>query len=930
MKILFILLTLIYTLSIQKVNAQDWAMRTVQFSSTGVDTEEYSTVLDFDGDGFKDLLFGNAHRRELFLLRNHESAAMQLEQLTDTLFGTLGLHGCNYNNDEFDDFVIAATTSNGDELWLWVNLGNDQFERIYMGYAPYEGIKKMIANDFDQDGDMDLVYDDWANSNVIWTMVNNGDNTFEQNFIEYTGQPTGLFGEADLDSDGDLDLVTTYFNFSSNTYVLSIQENMGGMQFLNHEGPSLAGTYSGILGDFVGDELIDLMVSSTANNGAIYQNNGNLEFVLSAVNPNLATYALLGPVEDWDNNGFDDYYAVEGQEMKRKTQNTNGTFATSVLASDASGAILYMEDFDHDGVKDIMNAYRELWLASGSVFIKTYSSYLHASNRLALLDTDGEGNLDIVCGGSAGQCTLFNQTFDEEMAYPEDVYLTGTDISFSSTVRDILSYDKDGDGDMDLLCLVATYLYWLENENGTFTQELIANNVNGYAPWIGDLDHDGNHDILLHDSPFKRWESNGNSYTSSTISWSVSDAYGVLDVDHDTDLDILFFYWNIEAQVWELRYLKNNNNNFVDTYLLTITDNFPIPFNLLGSVQCSVRDLDLDGDEDLIFASGEINFTDNTDFIGWLRHDGPENLVPLLITDEVGQFKSFDTGDFDMDGDVDVISSVGVDYGLMMHRNDGEENFVVEQLPFQVSAPLRVLARDMDNDLDPDIAFASAIDRRVGWLVNGAISCDRSYSSEQATLCEGDSLWFGERWISNPGIYGDTLVSENGCDSVHVGYVSVLQFPVVGIIRDVNDLSVNQDFVAYTWLLNGVVVSSSMSIDVAEFGVGSYSFIGTTTEGCTLEGAPLEVVQIVSVLERATNSWIVAPNPIKDHCVVRNTAGGQIKVMIFDALGCCVISIAGYNGFVELEMSELATGIYVAKCQDANGKIEMIKLEKLN
>jgi Secretion system C-terminal sorting domain/FG-GAP-like repeat len=910
--------------------AQDWGMRTLQFNSTSVGSNDFSSVLDYDGDGLKDVIYGNSSRRELFLLRNQVSAPMQLEQLTDTLYGVIGLQGCNFNNDGLDDLVIGASTSQGDGLYVCVNQGNEQFQWLYLGYVTYEGIKTLVADDFDQDGDVDFVYDDWANSNIIWKITNNGDETFTQEFIEYEGQPTELFGVADLDADTDLDLVTAYWNFGSGSFILVVQENIGSMDFASHEGPILVGANSGKLGDFVGDDLVDLVVTSNTNPGAFYENTGNFEFVLSNVNPNLTAYSWVGPVLDWDDNGLDEFFYMDGNDLIRVAHHANNTFTSSIVSdNNAGGNILAMEDFNLDGIEDVVTNYIELFVASGDQYDKVFSSYLNASTRVCLLDSDSEGKLDVICGGSGGQVSIFDQTFNELMAYPVDFYLTGASISATTAIKEILPFDKDNDGDEDMLCLVSTNIYWMVNDNGNFTQQIVSDDVNGYAPWVGDLDNDGMHDILVYDSPFKRLEWNGVTYVTTELSWNISDSYGVLDVDGDGDKDILFFYWNIDDQVYELRYMKNNNNNFVDTYLSNVTDNFPIEFNLSGEGQFSVRDLDQDGDEDWVFASGETSFTDDSDFLAWYRNEGSGIFVPFLITDEVGQFRSFDLGDLDLDGDLDLVSSAGEDYGLMLHRNDGSNVFTAEALPFETSAPLDVLVRDMDGDLDLDVVFGSAYDHRLGWLVNLTYDCERRYSMNNMALCEGDSLWVNGQWAFESGWHADTLTAINGCDSIHISNLTVIDLPAIQIVRQVNNLSVTQTFENYAWYFEGTLISSDVFVDAGDFGLGTYSFYGTTAEGCTLQVTSYNVNNLIGVDHKDLGLWWIGPNPTFGSCNVNAAGEGSIELTIWDSHGRKVRQNKQNGGLSVLDLSDLATGMYAVHVQGGSGAAVVFHIQKM-
>jgi hypothetical protein len=904
------------------LTAQVWLPHTLQFNSTSTNTDEYQTMLDLDGNGSNDIVFGNAYRKELFLLENSVPSDSRLTLLTDTLYGILGLHGCNYNNDGLDDFIIGASTTLGDGLWLCVNQGNNQFEWIYVCYVAYEGVKKMITDDFDGDGDMDVVYDDRANSNVIWTVTNNGDGTFTQFYIEYTGQPTGLFGAWDMDTDGDTDLLTTYFDFGSSTFRLVAEENIGAMNFVSHVGPSLTGSYSGIIGDFVGDDQLDLLVSSTANPGVFYENLGNFTFEAAAVNAGVSAYDRLGPADDFDNDGDTDYAVVSGSDLLRMTHNANGTFSSTLWATGFYGGVVYNEDLNTDGLKDFVTEEREIWIQTDQTFTNAYTSYLGATSPVVAAHWSEDGNFDLLAGAAGGQLSHYEQRYDESVAYVVDHYMTGNGIDFSTPVKEMVVYDRDNDGKDDVLCLVANYMFWLSKDNGTFVQTTVSNAMAGYEAWVGDLDNDGMHDILVYDGDLKRWEWNGNSYASSTLNTSVTDYFGVLDVDEDGDQDVVYFSWDINAQEWELYYLKNNNNTtFVNTYVMNMSENFPIEFTLIGNCEFKVSDLDQDGDEDWVFASGEQSFTDDSDFLAWLRNEEGEPFTPLLITDEVGQFRDFDIGDFDMDGDLDVVSSVGEDTSLLMHYQMDDQTFEAVGISAMASAPLHLHARDMDNDSDLDVVFGSTIDRRLGWLENGVLDCPRSYNQTTAQVCPGDSVAFANSYYYESGFYADTLQASSGCDSVQVLFLDVLNLPSVVIQNASNILSTSASVLDGAWYFENVIVSNALSIDAADFGVGGYQLIGTSSEGCTLQSNILEVTTIISVEDFEKNQLVIGPVPTTDNLWVQSKEILLLNYALFDVKGNLLFQGSANGCELQLDLSALSSGPYLICIEMANGHL---------
>ena len=69
--------------------------------------------------------------------------------------------------------------------------------------------------------------------------------------------------------------------------------------------------------------------------------------------------------------------------------------------------------------------------------------------------------------------------------------------------------------------------------------------------------------------------------------------------------------------------------------------------------------------------------------------------------------------------------------------------------------------------------FIDCIDLRVS---------DTTYTPIEETICAGDTLWFGERFYLDPGVYFDTLTDLAGCDSVF--RIELQNFPIPGIVVD--------------------------------------------------------------------------------------------------------------------------------------------------
>lgn len=925
----YLVLFIAFILGHRSALAQDWESRILQYNSIQVSTEEYSTLMDYDGDGLKDVVFGNKSLKELFLFKNQLNAPMQMELLTDTLFGVLALHGFDYNNDDFEDLLLGASTTQGYRLFLLINQGENQFEQHFVCDISSVGLSKIVTNDFDNDGDIDFIFDDFENSNIVYTVTNNGDNTFNLTWLEYEGQPSGLLGMADLDNDGDQDLYTFYFSFVTNMFHLAVEENIGNMEFDLHTISAVSSIFDGVIGDFDSDGFQDIILSYTNTNGELILNNGNFTFTETNFAATIAPFTRLSPAYDIDNDGDSDFLGTTDSELSLFTQNSTSLNST-LLSNTAPGRVAALYDFNQDGLDDLLFQVRDIWQGQGSTFEPKYSSYLSPTSVIDLGLIYSDGNIDFITAGIGGQIDIINHRFDERFDYATSTFIEGNNIDFSTPVREMIAYDRDQDGDSDLLCTISTGIYWLINNNGTFTQQTLASNVQAYELWIGDIDNDGNHDILYYDGQLRRREWNGNNYTSTSLPIEVVNYFAPIDIDGDLDLDILYFNYDINTISYELKCLVNNNNTFTTTFIMNISDNFPIEFNLFGECQFTPFDFDMDGDMDLVFASKEFSSSADNDYIAWLRNDGGLQFTPLIVSDAIGNFYSFDISDFDLDGDLDLVSSYGPQNGMRMFRNDGQMQFNPELIPNIVGVPVQIRAKDIDNDNDDDIVYCSTLNRRIGWLENLTNDCNRTYNSTSSIICEGDSVLFSEQYFFDSAILTDTLISASGCDSVNVLLLSVYNNPSLSISSINNIISATPGFEEYIWYYQEGLLPSETgnTIDAADYGIGNYFVQVISDNECVVSSVSLEIEIIVDINENSQNEIAIFPNPAEDNIIITCIHQEIQEILLFDNTGRTIIRDYPASPTATAQISHLNNGIYHLRCILTSGAVIHSKIVK--
>ncbi|MFM9962801.1 MAG: beta strand repeat-containing protein [Planctomycetaceae bacterium] len=279
---------------------------------------------------------------------------------------------------------------------------------------------------------------------------------------------------ADLDADGDLDVITSPRNPGGVTPVGTVLFNDGtgvfGAEVLLGTGFPF-GSFGHDVGDLNGDGTVDLVFASfTGNNAFIVQplfNDGTGTFLVgtsTAVSSNFLSDIVLG---DWDNDGDLDA-AVVDQNLDQiiiLTNSGTGLFSiSSVLAvTGATNANVFPThivrgDWDLDGDLDLaVNTGNDNSLL---IFTNSGSGSFAQSQRLVTPgstiqdgftpgDFDGDGDLDLAAFPLSGiaEVTVFVNTAG----------VFGTAVNFTTTPQFAINFaagaraaDLNGDGTVDL------------------------------------------------------------------------------------------------------------------------------------------------------------------------------------------------------------------------------------------------------------------------------------------------------------------------------------------------------------------------------------------------------------------------------------------------------------------------------------------------
>lgn len=348
--------------------------------------------------------------------------------------------------------------------------------------------------------------------------------TFTESSITPPFQPIadGVIAMADIDGDGDQDVLITGSDVSSNG-VSKLYTNDGGGTFsevpnvpFEQLGYSMA-AFSDVDGDGDQDLLISGRIGFTTYTGNLYLNDGQGNFSAAANSPIIK--AAFGDISfgDVDNDGDED------------------VFVNGAISSNEIVAKLYLND------------------GQGNFSEVSNTPFAPVGGASAFADIDNDGDLDLALGGSpvnGGTRVVKLYTNDGAGTFSEvpNTSFTGVascDIGFS---------DVDGDGDQDMVVLGHTNSYvgstrLYKNNGGTFIAVASPFKSLSYGRIaFADLDADGFEELLITgiDNDFVSYSNlyKNNAGTFSLVAETpfVKVGYSALsfaDLDGDNDKDVI-------------------------------------------------------------------------------------------------------------------------------------------------------------------------------------------------------------------------------------------------------------------------------------------------------------------------------------------------------------------------------------------------------
>ena len=447
-----------------------------------------------------------------------------------SLWGPTGIKVGDINSD--GNLDIVSVDQNANRIAWYKNEGS--------GYPSWNqseisqisnSLKDVDLADIDNDGDLDVIFCDDSSDTIAW-YENDGNNhpSWTLWYVSNNGDADGVedIHIADIDGDGDLDIVSANRNDNTIAWYKNTDSKNNGWEeeIIATNASAASGVY---VADIDGDGDLDIVSTSKNDNKiAWYKNDGNSAPGWTTVDITTSAFGAEDVyVADVDGDGDLDIVSAEssmGHNTIAWYENdgaVNPTWSATNIATNAEGAKdVHVADVDGDGDLDIVSAstsdnkitfYENDGNATPSWSGVDIDTNANGPFDIEIADLDGDGDLDIIS-------TTYN---DNKIAWyrndcngndPLIFDLDGDGIELLGLDADV-TFDVDADGELEntgwmspddgLLVLDIDNSGFIENMKEVFSERF---NNGGYSSSIEALASlDVNNDQIINhlDNKFK-------------------------------------------------------------------------------------------------------------------------------------------------------------------------------------------------------------------------------------------------------------------------------------------------------------------------------------------------------------------------------------------------------------------------------------------
>ncbi len=376
------------------------------------------------------------------------------------------------------------------------------------------------------------------------------------------------------------------------------------------------------------------------------------------------------------------------------------------------------------------------------------------ANSAVMADIDKDGDLDFFASNSGPSARYYRNdggTFSQQVGAWNSVAKTGNPLEGISAYDGVLHFsDFDKDGDLDLFAsdtYSSNIRYYRNDGAGNFSLHPLtlapapASRISGIS--TGDIDKDGDIDLLIAEvyggtysgftGEVSLYKNNGaDQFSESVLEINIINGdlnytrIALVDLDNDTDLDLILGTGNYDSNKYSGTYSENNRLLYFENTAGVFTKQTG-PDSPVGGIDDffsgsednnypNFVDVDLDGDLDAFISSNITYFGEVTELetvIDFFRNDNGEfKAEPNLFNLPTIPYRGTPYFvDLDKDGDLDFILkyTYSESLGLLYFKNEGgtftETSHPIDALTFSTEVSTINLT-DIDNDGDLDLIAA--------------------------------------------------------------------------------------------------------------------------------------------------------------------------------------------------------------------------------
>jgi hypothetical protein len=480
------------------------------FSAGGVPNA--LAVADLNGDGIPDLAFANMAANSynsgtgglVSVLLGKGDGTFQTPVNYASGTNIAGIAAGDLTGDKVPDLIVTHYAADIVTMLKGNGDGTFQAEQALSSdpsFDPSLGSAYLQLLDVNKDGKLDLVMTSVFNSGAT-VLIGKGDGTFQPTQVFETGGQPYFFAAADVSGDGNLDLAVVD---SAGGYATILLGNGDGTFSPRRDllGSSPSGVASGVIGDFNGDGVPDIAVSTSSGFSVLLgKGKGTFQPPIAVSLPPLASSSRLA-AGDFNRDGHLDLITNGTTFLPG---NGDGTFGTPVAVnSDLDIRSFVAGDFNNDGYLDLVdvgNGYFEtqpmqVLLGKGDGTFQAARRFWNLPqipDRVVAADFNHDGNLDLALtllyNDAYGVAILFGTgsgSFAPPVIYATDSLLNGLGAA-----------DLNGDGAVDLIATGSLVDVFLGKSDGTFpTRVDYALGVFPSQVAAGDFNSDGKLDLAV-------------------------------------------------------------------------------------------------------------------------------------------------------------------------------------------------------------------------------------------------------------------------------------------------------------------------------------------------------------------------------------------------------------------------------------------------